>query len=303
MLPRLRGHSGVCCFNPSFVEIGNPYQTKPIMAWRFLISQFQCFIMNKFLGATLGWMALNLGAIAQGPPITLDKPIMLGEKKATVRLMSRYADLAVWDYGALLIEGDYNFTNRIAAGLEVPLTYRTFDRALGIGDIAPMVKYQFYRKDGLGKTVRIAAKAKHTFPTGPSLQTPMLGMGQNMSYFGLLAAREALHLGIQAEAGYHFAWENDHMNQWGYKFGIGLPLLKPVYPVKQVNLYFEWEGLNPKKQGGDSQYGYYYSQGIQYARLKNTFEAAVQFPLAQELPHLPTLQRNLLVLVGARRVL
>lgn len=258
----------------------------------------------KNLGLAILMVSMHFGTlVAQGPPITLDKPIMLGKHKATVRTMFRLAKNQVWDYAGLVAEGDYNFTNNFAAGLEIPLVYNISASEPGIGDLSAMVKYQLIRKDGVGKTIRIAAKGKHTFPTGGNFGTPTLGMGQNMSYLGILAAREALHLGIQVEAGYMHAWQDQHMNQWVYKFGLGLPLLKPKYPVKQVNLYFEWEGMNLAQHAGEAQYGYYYAQGLQYARHKNTLEASFQFPIAQQLSSVPGMNRQWMMLLGARRVL
>lgn len=239
----------------------------------------------------------------QGPPITLDKPIMLGEKKGTVRPFAKIADNEVHDFTAFVLDADYNFTNKLAVAAEVPLVFAQHGEGAGLGDIGLTAKYQFYRKDGMGKTIRIAAKAKNMFRTGKSLETPTLGMGHNMTYLGILAARESLRLGTQAEFGYAAMPSADHLNHWLYKLGFGLPLLKPVYPVNQINLYFEFEGMNLPRHNGANQYGYYYAQGLQYAKGRFTFDLSVQFPISQQFHGTPTFERKLWTLVGARMII
>ncbi len=252
-----------------------------------------------------GALALVLGTarlLAQGPPITLDKPIMLGEKKGTLRPYLKFANNARRDFTALVVEGDYNISNAFAVGAEVPLVYDQLDKT-GLGDVSLMAKYQFYRKDGMGKTVRIAAKGKQTFATGRDAETMTLGMGHAMSYVGILAARESLELGTQFEIGYGVVPTNQRLSQLSYKLGFGLPLLEPAYPVKQVNLYFETEGFNLRSFEGDPQYGYYYAQGLQYAIGRFTYDLSVQFPLTQQLQGSPGMERRLTTLLGFRVIL
>lgn len=246
-------------------------------------------------GATSIW--------GQGPPITLDKPIMLGEQKGTVRPFAKIADNTVHDFTAIILDADYNFTNKLAVAAEVPLVFPTNGGTTGLGDVGVSAKYQFYRKDGMGKTVRIAAKAKNMFRTGKRLETPTIGMGHNMTYLGVLAARESLKLGTQAEFGYAAMPSASHLNHWLYKLGFGLPLLKPVYPVNQVNLYFELEGMNLPRHHGISRFGYYYAQGLQYARGRFTFDLSVQFPISQQFHGTQTFERRCWTLVGARMII
>lgn len=251
------------------------------------------------IGLFLAWAAGR--ALAQGPPITLDKPIMLGAGNGTARLLLKSVALQDLRYQALILEGDYNFTAKIAAGAELPLTYNDQHERLHVGDAAVFLKYQFIRRDGKGKSLRIAAKAKHMFPTGPAFETPVLGMGQHMSYGGLVAAYESLRLGVQSELGYAYAYSDARMRNLSYKFGVGLPFLKPNYPVNQVTVYLETEGLNLPDYYGEPQYGYYYAPGLQYARGKATFDASLQLPLAQQVPI--SLTRRWAGLVGVRYIL
>lgn len=259
--------------------------------------------MLKNIIALLLFATWSTNVWGQGPPITLDKPIMLGEKKGTVRPFIKIADNSVHDFTAFVFDADYNFTNKLAVAAEVPIVFARHSEGTGLGDIGLTAKYQFYRKDGMGKTIRIAAKAKNMFRTGKSLETPTLGMGHNMTYVGILAARESLKLGTQAEFGYAAMPSADHLNHWLYKLGFGLPLLKPVYPVNQVNLYFEFEGMNLPRHNGANQYGYYYAQGLQYARGRYTFDLSVQFPISQQFHGTPTFERKLWTLIGARMII
>jgi hypothetical protein len=254
---------------------------------------------NILIGLCLAWLPML--SVAQGPPITLDKPLMLGAGNGTVRVLAKSVALQTLRYQALLLEGDYNFSAKLAAGVELPLALNDRRAGLHLGDAAAFVKYQFVRLDGKGKSFRLAAKAKHMFPTGPAFRAPLVGMGLHMSYAGLVAAYESLHLGVQSELGYLHAYTDAHMRNLSYKFGVGLPLLKPTYPVNQVTVYLETEGLNLRAVGGQRQYGYYYAPGLQYARGKATFDASLQLPIAQQVH--ASLARQWTGLVGFRYIL
>ena len=80
-----------------------------------------------------------------------------------------------------------------------------------------------------------------------------------------------------------------------------LHLLKPNYPVNQVTVYLETEGMNLPDYYGEKQYGYYYAPGLQYARGKATFDASLQLPLAQQVPI--SLTRRWAGLIGVRYIL
>ena len=53
-------------------------------------------------------------------------------------------------------------------------------------------------------------------------------------------------------------------------------MLKPQYPNKQLNLYFEYANVWVFER---SWYQMLYAQGIQYARKNITFDLAIQLPL------------------------
>ena len=246
-------------------------------------------------------MATGLSLWGQGPPIRLDKPIMLGSGESTARALYNYINFESGNYSYLLIEADHNISGNLAVGIEVPWVISGAYGSHQLGDLALMGKYQFYRKDGMAKTTRIAAKVKQMFPTGKDLKVPTIGMGHYKTYVGGLAAYESLRLGIQAELGYYLLPEESHFNALSYKLGVAIPLLKPSFPVNQINFYIEAEGINMSSHEGVSQYGYYLAPGIQYAKGKYTFETSLQFPLSQQM--YGGYQRDLWLMAGARRVL
>lgn len=226
---------------------------------------------------------------------------MLGAGNGTIRALLKSTALEDLRYQALLLEGDYNISAAFAVGAELPLTFNDRSEQFRLGDAAVFAKYQFVRRDGKGKSFRLAAKGKHMFPTGPAFAAPLVGMGQHMSYAGLVGAYESLDLGIQAELGYAHAYTDAAMRHLSYKLGVGLPLLKPSYPVNQVTVYLETEGLNLPAHGNMQQYGYYYAPGLQYARGKATLDASLQLPLAQQVQ--ASLSRRWAALVGVRYIL
>ena len=258
----------------------------------------------RFTFAALALVAFGAPpGLAQGPPITLDKPITTGGKEGTARATYRYYDNARRDFSALYLQGEYNLTPGLAIGADVPLVYEAAEGG-GLGDVRLATKVQLVSRNAIGKTFRVAATARQTLPTGrEGVETPVLGMGHAMTYVGLLAARETLELGLAAELGYGYVPGENRLSRLAYKLGVGLPVLEPTYPVKQLNLYVETAGLHLPNFEGAAQYGLYAAPGIQYARGRYTFDASVQFPLTQQLGGSPGLQRNLAILAGARVIL
>ena len=238
---------------------------------------------------------------SQGPPIRLDKPLMLGSGETTARALYNYIDTDRGSYSYLLLEADHNITSDIAVGVALPWLFSGIYGNNQLGDLAIMGKYQFFRKDGMGKTTRIAAKVKQMFPTGKDLKVPVIGMGHYKTYLGGLAAYESLKIGVQAEVGYYLLPSESHFNALSYQLGVGIPLLKPSYPANQVNIYIEAEGMNMGSHEGSAQYGYYLAPGLQYARGRFTVEASLQFPISQQLH--AGYERDLWLLFGGRMVL
>jgi hypothetical protein len=227
------------------------------------------------------WMMLCYKAFAQGPPITADKPIMLGGKSFTTKTLTeiRVTERGTSVYIPLMLH--YLPTANSLVAVHVP--YINYDLGAqdgnSLADVKLQGKYQFYRKDGTGKTFRMVAKSIQTLPTGEELDLMDLSTGKYQGYYGVVSGLETLKYGISSEIGYN--WMPDGtLDEMRAKLGFGLPLLKPQYPNKQINLYFEYYSAWLHERDW---YQLMYAQGIQYARKNITFDLAIQLPLVQEI--------------------
>ena len=221
-------------------------------------------------------------ANAQGPPITGDKPIMLGGKSFTTKTLLEYRNNERGDifYAPAMLH--YLPTANSLVAVHLPLvSYSLNDLGSGtdLADIKLLGKYQFFRKDGTGKTWRITAKTIQTLPTGQELDIIEISTGNYQGYYGVVSGYETLKYGISTEVGYNWI-PNGTLDDFRAKLGFGLPLLKPQYPNKQLNLYFEYSSvLIPERDW----YQLLYAQGVQYALKNITFDMAVQLPLVQDI--------------------
>ena len=221
-------------------------------------------------------------AYSQGPPITADKPIMLGGGSFTMKTLTeiRNTERGTAVYAPVMLH--YLPTSNSLVAIHLP--YINYDLADASGssfaDMKIMGKYQFYRKDGMGKTFRMVAKTLQTLPTGEELDLMELSTGKYSGYYGVVAGLETLKYGISSEIGYN-SMPDGTLDEFRTKLGFGLPLLKPVYPNNQLNLYFEYTSSWLHERDW---YQLMYAQGIQYARKNITFDLALQLPLVQDMP-------------------
>ena len=244
---------------------------------------------------------VNHVAWSQGPPITGDKPVMLGENTWLIKSLTeiRFTDQGNFIKAPLMVH--YLPSSNSLIGIHIPFISSNRDGEEPInslGDIELLGKYQFYRKDGTGKTFRMVAKTLQIIPTGEPLGVQGISLDTYQSYVGLVAGYESLKYGISNELGFNFQPDND-VDDLRHKLSFGLPLTKPAYPVKKFNLYFEYQSswfttLN--------EFMLLYAQGIQYAKGRFTIEGAVQFPLIQTSAD-PRITRNLSVFIGSRYIL
>lgn len=247
-------------------------------------------------------MIISQLSVAQGPPITSDKPIMLGKGSTVVKTLTEIRRTEIGTFTKIPLMVHYLPTSNSLVGLYLPFVAYNFEQndQLGtsqtLGDIELLAKYQFYRKDETGKTFRMVAKTVQTLPTGEALNIEGMSTGQYQSYLSLVAGYESIKYGISNELGYNFV-PNGELNELRYKLGFGLPLLKPTYPVNQINLYFEYQNswFTTNKD-----FMMLYAQGIQYAKGRLTVETAIQMPLMQTLPE--ATQRKYSLYLGTRYV-
>lgn len=240
---------------------------------------------------------------AQGPPITSDKPIMLGGNTVVLKTLTEIRNTEQGTFVNAPLMGHYIISANSLVALHLPYVHYDFNDASGrgsgstLGDINLLGKYQFYRKDGTGKTFRMVAKTLQTMPTGKSLDIDEISTGDYSGYYAWVGGYESLKFGISSEVGYRWVPDGT-LDKFQAKLGFGLPLLKPTYPVNQLNLYFEYssEWLHERDA-----YQLLYAQGIQYARKKWTWEMAIQLPLIQDAP--VSEQFNYAVFLGTRYIL
>lgn len=219
---------------------------------------------------------------AQGPPITADKPIMLGGGSFTAKTLTEIRHTQRGDFTYVPVMLHYLPTSNSLVAIHLPyLNYDVDNGPSGssLADIKVMGKYQFFRKDGTGKTFRMVAKTVQTLPTGKELDVMDLSTGKYAGYYGIVAGYESLKYGISNELGYNWVPDGS-LDALTHKIGFGLPLLKPQYPNKQINLYFEYTNLWLVERDW---YQLLYAQGVQYARKNITFDLAVQVPLVNDL--------------------
>ncbi|WP_343767675.1 hypothetical protein [Gangjinia marincola] len=225
-------------------------------------------------------LLLTTSLWSQGPPITADKPIMLGGGSFTVKTLTEIRRTERMNATYIPVMLHYLPTANSLVAVHLPyLHYNIAGTEEDIlADIKVLGKYQFYRKDGTGKTFRMVAKTLQSIPTGDKVDIIGLSTGFYESYFGIVAGYESLKYGISTEMGYNLVPDGTQ-DEFRVKGGFGLPLLKPQYPNKQVNLFFEYtSSLFPERDW----YQLLYAQGVQYARKNITFDLAIQWPLTQD---------------------
>ena len=220
------------------------------------------------------------GTRAQGPPITADKPIMLGGGSFTAKILTenRFTQRGRFTYIPVMLHYLPSSNSLVAVHLPY-INYDTFlEDDSGLADIKILGKYQFFRKYPTVKTFRVVAKTLQTLPTGKDIDAIDISTGKYAGYYGIVAGYETLKYGISTEVGYNWM-PNGTLDELRAKAGFGLPLLKPQYPNKQLNLYFEYTNSWVTERDW---YQLLYAQGIQLALKNITFDLAIQVPLVND---------------------
>lgn len=235
---------------------------------------------NFSLGLVLLFFASNL--LAQGPPLTSDKPIMLSAKTIVLKTLTeiRHTDAGTFTRAPLMFH--YLPKSNMLAAVHLPFVNDkhkgdTAEVGPQLGDIGLLLKYQWYRFDKTGKTFRSVIKAYQSFPTGERVLNSDINLGTYQLYLGSVSGYETVKHGISFEIGYNIVPDLDE-DTFRMKAGFGLPILKPVYPANQVNFLFEY--VMNKFTEKDA-FELMYTQGVQYARKHFTWEMGVQAPLVQ----------------------
>jgi len=241
-------------------------------------------------------MMIAIQIRAQGPPITADKPIMLGGNTVIVKTLTEIRNTTQGTFTKIPLMLHYLPSANTLVAVHIPWTHFNFDlensnEGGSLGDIGILGKYQFYRKDGKAKTYRMVLKTYQTLPTGEAFGPLEISSGTYQSYLAWVTGYETIKYGLSTEVGYNMV-PDGNFDEARLKLGVGLPLLKPVYPVNQINLYFEY-AMNWRHV--QDAFEILYAQGIQYAKGRLTLEAAVQIPIHQQGTGIFGLKSNLLL--------
>ncbi|MDA7502020.1 hypothetical protein N8482_01975 [Chitinophagales bacterium] len=228
---------------------------------------------------------LGLQLCAQGPPVTTDKAIMLAPTTFVLKTLVEHRFTEEGNFTRIPLMVHYLPAGNLLVSAHLPFVRHSFseesDERNGweLGDVQLLAKYQFFRKDRKGKTTRMALKSLQSFPTGKKYGIHEMSTGNYEIYLGAVLGYETLKHGIGCELGYAYT-PSENQGELKANVGFGLPLLKPVYPVKQINLYFEYKSfwLTEQEEGA-----ILYAQSIQYAINQYTIELGYQWPLAQDL--------------------
>lgn len=241
---------------------------------------------------------LSFQAMAQGPPIFTETPIMLGLEGRGIRTFGRYVDAENGKAYVQVMAVPYNVSTKFQVGGVVPLVWKSPDGIpgrSGLGDVGIFVKQQILQKDGKGKTLRALLKATAGLPTGNTSKEPALGSGAWQAGLGAVAGYITTQFGLYAETGYR--WVSDGLpGQYFYNLAASVPLLPQKYPPRQLNLSAD---LNGNVNASTGSHTLFLSPGLQYiAGRRILVETGIQLPLAEGAP--AGQQTNFVFLLGAR---
>jgi hypothetical protein len=112
-------------------------------------------------------------------------------------------------------------------------------------------------------------KSLQRLPTDKNYGPQEISTDDYQHFVGIVAGLEKIKYGTSGEAGDNVV-PSGQQDEWRARLGFGLPLLKQVYPPKQINPYFEY-AYNERPNTGESEL--LYAQRIQYAKGSLTLEA------------------------------
>ena len=281
------------------------------------------YIMNNWHNLIVAVVACAIlfpltDALAQGPPINTDTPIMLGVSGAGVRSFGKIIRKAT-----LLRDGKeiadtldrsvtswvtpvaipYNlYSDKLQIGLILPYVNIDLNKTTGavsssgIGDIKLSAKYLVYQLDRKNKTVRVASKAGVKLPTGNEDTQPALGTGSTDYFFSTVAGWLEKRVGVFIEGIYNINTSRDSLdfgNSFSYNLALGyrlLPAVYETYPSPQINGYLELNGttvskseVNGAKDDNSGGTTLFLSPGLQYIGGRRWLvETSFQYPIINE---------------------
>jgi len=253
--------------------------------------------MNKDQLFIFFFFILSIG-FSQGPPITVNTPVMLGLEGAGIRTFGKFVSKENVNIYIQPIVIPYNIFPKFQVGTILPFVFKTpnsMETVGGFGDMAIFAKYQLYKKDGKAKTFRILGTVKQTFPTGKISSSPPIGNDLYQTQIGLILGRITSAIGVYGDFGYNIT-NNDASDNFAYNFSIGIPLLAHQYPQKQINTYLEFNG---NYIFDSSIHTLFISPGVQFIPGRRIlFETSFQIPVMQQ--NITFNKTNYMILFGTR---
>ncbi|MFQ5708996.1 MAG: transporter [bacterium] len=284
---------------------------------------------------TAVWGISASDALAQGPPINTDTPIMLGVQGRGIRTFGKIIRKAT-----LLQDGSeiadptdrqvtvfvtplavpYNlFNDKFQLGIIVPFMNVDVNKnsgdfsSSGIGDLRLFAKYLVYQYDRKNKTIRVASKAGVKLPSGDENDQPPLGTGSTDYFFTTVAGWIEGRVGVYLEGIYNLNTSRaavDFGNSVSYNLAFGyrlLPVVYETYPSPQLNGFLEINGtttnkntVNDQKVNDSGGTTIFLSPGLQYVGGRRwLIEASVQIPIVNE-PNGTQLATDWTVSLGTR---
>ncbi len=231
------------------------------------------------------FLFLPTGVFAQGPPITVDTPIMLGLSGSGVRTFGKFVSKEKSKVYIQPIVLPYNILPKVQVGVQLPLKAVFPDdneAVFGLSNVLLFGKFELFKIDGKAETFRVLGVLKQSFPTATHVA---LGEDIFRTYTGLVIGRVTSRLGLYSNVGYTFTNKNG-VGSIRYDLSLGVPLLSQQYPPHQLNLFLESSGDYNIEPGRHS---ISLSPGIQYIPGRRIlFESSVQIPILQKRALNPT---------------
>lgn len=211
---------------------------------------------------------------AQGPPITMAAPGTLGFQGSAFRTFGIYSNSDNGGSYTQVVAIPYNITTNLQVGFIGRYTFvnpNGMSAFSGLNNSTIFFKNQFIVINKKGKTTRISGLVRQTFPTAANKISPEI----YSTYIGLAAGDISLSRGLYTNLGYIIR-TNGAPDLFQYDASLGVPIFPQVYPLNQLNLFMEVNGITAL---GNNDHNIFLSPGIQWIKGNILFESAIMLPL------------------------
>ncbi|PHQ68278.1 MAG: hypothetical protein COB92_01505 [Robiginitomaculum sp.] len=250
---------------------------------------------------------LGTASLAHAVPITFNTALPVSDEEIIVREQIHYIhnrdtlgstkrDVKIWKS---ITAAGYGVTDKFAVFGVVPIISKDLDigtvhsEASGLADIKIFGRYQIYRKDSPGKTIRIAPFLGINMPTG---RTGKTSDGTTDLFGGLILTRASTdwnvdtqfkyvangkHAGFapgnetsfDASVQYRINGRNGNVNNSGYLFTV----------LEGSFVYTDENRIGGNIDGNSGGTKAFIAPGLQYATKRWIGEAAIKIPIVKDL--------------------